>query len=162
MADTAAYVDGIEQLLIDVLADLGVEAGRLALHNGVWIDPDGIRPRKIAAIGVRITKGRSMHGFALNVDPDLSWFERIVPCGITDKGVTSLAAEGIDVAMREASRARVDGLAPRVLVFSDFAREGFLPVVRGVPTRLITCCALSDREKPSSSAAAGSGSRPEV
>ncbi len=101
MADTASYVEGIEQLLLDVLADLGVEAGRLARHNGVWIDPDGIRPRKIAAIGVRITRGRSMHGFSLNVDPDLSWFSRIVPCGITDKGVTSLAAEGVDVSMRE-------------------------------------------------------------
>ncbi len=101
MADTASYVEGIEQLLLDVLADLGVEAGRLARYNGVWIDPDGIRPRKIAAIGVRITRGRSMHGFSLNVDPDLSWFSRIVPCGIADKGVTSLAAEGVDVSMRE-------------------------------------------------------------
>ena len=101
MADTAAHVTGIEQLLIDVLADLGVVGGRLHRHNGVWIDPDGIRPRKIAAIGVRITRGRSMHGFALNVHPDLSWFDRIVPCGITDKEVTSLAAEGVDVSMRD-------------------------------------------------------------
>lgn len=101
MADTAAYVDGIEQLLIDVLADLGVEAGRLPRCTGVWVDCDSLRPRKIAAIGVRITKGRSMHGFALNVDPDLAWFDRIVPCGITDKGVTSLAAEGVEVSMRD-------------------------------------------------------------
>ena len=101
MADTAAYVDGIEQVLIDVLADLGVEAGRLPRCTGVWVDCDSLRPRKIAAIGVRITKGRSMHGFALNVDPDLAWFDRIVPCGITDKGVTSLAAEGVEVSMRD-------------------------------------------------------------
>lgn len=101
LADTAAYVEGIEQLLIDVLADLGLEAGRLERHTGVWLEPDGLRPRKIGAIGVRITKGRSMHGFALNVDPDLTWFDRIVPCGITDKGVTSLAAEGVDISMRE-------------------------------------------------------------
>lgn len=101
MADTAAYVDGIEQVLIDVLADLGVEAGRLPRCTGVWVDCDSPRPRKIAAIGVRITKGRSMHGFALNVDPDLAWFDRIVPCGITDKGVTSLAAEGVEVSMRD-------------------------------------------------------------
>jgi len=101
MADTAAYVDGIEQVLIDVLADLGVEAGRLPRCTGVWVDCDSPRPCKIAAIGVRITKGRSMHGFALNVDPDLAWFDRIVPCGITDKGVTSLAAEGVEVSMRD-------------------------------------------------------------
>lgn len=63
----------------------------------MWIDPDGPRPRKVAAIGVRLSRGRSMHGFALNVDPDLAWFDRIVPCGITDKGVTSLRAEGLDV-----------------------------------------------------------------
>lgn len=101
MADTAAYVDGIEQLLVDVLAELGIDAGRLPRCTGVWVDRDSLRPRKIAAIGVRITKGRSMHGFALNVDPDLAWFDRIVPCGITDKGVTSLAVEGVDISMRE-------------------------------------------------------------
>lgn len=101
MADTAVYVDGIEQLLIDVLADLGVESGRILRSTGVWVDVDGLRPRKIAAIGVRITRGRSMHGFALNVDPDLAWFDRIVPCGIRDRAVTSLAAEGIDISMRE-------------------------------------------------------------
>ena len=101
MADTAAYVGGVEELLIAVLADLGLEAGRLDRHTGVWVDPDGWRPRKIAAIGVRLSRARSMHGFALNVDPDLSWFSRIVPCGITGLGVTSLAAEGIDASMRE-------------------------------------------------------------
>ena len=101
MADTAAYVGGVERLLIDVLADLGLEAGRLERHTGVWVDPEGLRPRKIAAIGVRLSRARSMHGFALNVDPDLEWFARIVPCGITGLGVTSLAAEGIDATMRE-------------------------------------------------------------
>jgi len=101
MADTAAYVGGVEQLLVDVLADLGLEAGRLERHTGVWVDPDGFRPRKIAAIGVRLSRARSMHGFALNVDPDLEWFARIVPCGITGLGVTSLAAEGIDVSMQQ-------------------------------------------------------------
>ncbi|MDE0495118.1 MAG: lipoyl synthase [Acidimicrobiaceae bacterium] len=101
MADTAAYVSGVEQLLIDVLGDLGLAAGRLDRHTGVWVDPDGVRPRKIAAIGVRLSRARSMHGFALNVDPDLGWFGRIVPCGITGLGVTSLAEEGIDASMRE-------------------------------------------------------------
>ena len=102
MADTVAYVRSVEQLLIDTLHQLGLdEVGPLAGYPGVWVEPDGSRPRKIAAVGIRITRGRSMHGFSLNVDPDLSWFDRIVPCGITDKGVTSLAAEGIDVSMRE-------------------------------------------------------------
>ena len=101
MADTAAYVTGLEQVLIDVLARVGLEGGRLAGHTGVWVEPDGERPRKIAAIGVRLSRARTMHGFALNVDPDLAWFDRIVPCGIADRGVTSMAAEGVDIAMQE-------------------------------------------------------------
>ncbi len=92
----------MEQLLIDVLGDLGLDGvGRLPSYPGVWVEPDGAHPRKIAAIGVRLTRGRSMHGFALNVAPDLTYFDHIVPCGITDLGVTSLAAEGIDVVMRD-------------------------------------------------------------
>lgn len=101
MTDTAAYVSGLEQVLIDVLARVGLEGGRLAGHTGVWVEPDGDRPRKIAAIGVRLSRARTMHGFALNVDPDLAWFDRIVPCGIADRGVTSIAAEGVDIAMQE-------------------------------------------------------------
>ena len=100
MADTVAYVASVEQLLIDALAELGVrDAGRLRRYPGVWVDVGGAAPRKIAAIGVRLSRGRSMHGFALNVTTDLSMFDHIVPCGIADLGVTSLAAEGIDVDM---------------------------------------------------------------
>ncbi len=96
-----AHVHAVEQLVIDALADLGLgDAGRLDGYPGVWVDPAGPAPRKIAAVGVRITRGRSMHGFALNVDPDLAMFDHIVPCGIADKAVTSLAAEGVDAAMR--------------------------------------------------------------
>ncbi|MEZ5143540.1 MAG: hypothetical protein R2726_13625 [Acidimicrobiales bacterium] len=73
--------------------------------------PGSPAPRKIAAIGVRLTRGRSMHGFALNVAPDLAWFGRIVPCGIADKAVTSLWAEGLDVSMREV----VDALVARAV-----------------------------------------------
>jgi lipoic acid synthetase len=110
MADTVAYVDSVEQLIIDVLADLGLSgAGRVDGQPGVWLDPDGTAARKIAAVGVKLTRGRSMHGFALNVNPDLDWFGRIVPCGIADKAVTSLAAEGIDVEMRTV----VDAVAER-------------------------------------------------
>jgi lipoic acid synthetase len=84
--DVVAYVRRLEAVLISALADLGVEAGRHDGYTGVWVDGE-----KIAAIGVRIARGRTRHGFALNVDPDLSMFGHIVPCGITDKGVTSLA-----------------------------------------------------------------------
>jgi lipoyl synthase len=94
MADTVAYVASVEQLVIDALVELGLpDVGRLPGFPGVWVDPSGPAPRKIAAIGVKLTRGRSMHGFALNVDPDLSMFGHIVPCGIADKAVTSLAAE---------------------------------------------------------------------
>ena len=102
MADTVAYVRSVEQVIIDTLADFGLTSvGRLREYPGVWVDPETDNPRKIAAIGVRLTRGRSMHGFALNVAPDMEWFGHMIPCGITDKAVTSLAAEGIDVSMRE-------------------------------------------------------------
>ena len=97
MADTRAYVCSVEQAIIDTLADLGIEADRLSGEPGVWIDPAGPKARKIAAIGVRLSRGRSMHGFALNHTVDLSWFNKIVPCGIVGKGVTSLEAEGVEV-----------------------------------------------------------------
>jgi lipoic acid synthetase len=103
MADTVAYVRSVEQLLIDVLADVGLPGcGRLSDYPGVWVDPEGPEPRKIAAIGVKLSRGRTMHGFALNVTLEpLAMFAHIVPCGITDKGVTSLHAEGLDVSMAE-------------------------------------------------------------
>ena len=102
MTDTVAYVRSVEQLLIDTLTDLGLpNVGRLREYPGVWVDPEGADPRKIAAIGVRLTRGRSMHGFALNVAPDMRYWGYIVPCGIPDKRVTSLADEGIDVGMRQ-------------------------------------------------------------
>jgi lipoic acid synthetase len=100
MPSTPDYVHSVEQLLIDTLADFGLAAGRLDGYPGVWIDATSDAPRKIAAIGVRITRGRTMHGFALNVDPDLSMFGHIVPCGIADKAVTSMQAEGVDASLR--------------------------------------------------------------
>ena len=94
------YVRALEQLVIDACAALGLPGtGRLAGRPGVWVDPGSDRPRKICAIGVRVARGRSMHGFALNVDPDLTMFDHIVPCGIADLGVTSLAAEGVAAPM---------------------------------------------------------------
>jgi lipoyl(octanoyl) transferase len=96
--DVVAHVRRIEGLLIDVCRELGVETYRVEGRSGVWVAADsplqGTRPeRKIAAIGVRVSRGVTMHGFALNCDCDLSWFDRIVPCGIEDAGVTSLTAE---------------------------------------------------------------------
>ena len=97
-----AYVAAVEALVIDACADLGLAGlGRMADAPGVWVDPAGPDPRKICAVGVRRSRGRTMHGFALNVDPDLSWFDRIVPCGIADRAVTSLAAEGVRAAMAD-------------------------------------------------------------
>ena len=114
MADTVAYVRSVEDLLIDVCRDLGlVDVGRLDRYPGVWVEPDGPRPRKVAAIGVKLTRSRTMHGFALNVDPDLSYFDRMVPCGIAGYGVTSLAAEGIDAPMRRVVDRVVDRAVDR-------------------------------------------------
>jgi lipoic acid synthetase len=96
MADTVAYVRSIAEMLIDVLADLGLDSRWDQRFPGVWVDG-----RKIAAIGVRLSRGRSMHGFALNVDPDLTMFDHIVPCGLDDRQVTSLRAEGLDVSIDE-------------------------------------------------------------
>jgi lipoic acid synthetase len=95
------HVVSVEALLIDALAELGLPgAGRLRGYPGVWVDADGANPRKIAAIGVRLAHGRTMHGFALNVTTDMTYMrEHIVACGIGDRPVTSLAEEGIDVPM---------------------------------------------------------------
>jgi lipoic acid synthetase len=84
--DVVAYVRKLEDVLIAVCADFGITAERSAGYTGVWVGDE-----KIAAIGVRVSRGRTRHGFALNVDPDLSMFEHIVPCGIRDRGVTSMA-----------------------------------------------------------------------
>jgi lipoyl(octanoyl) transferase len=92
--DVVAHVRRMEALLIDVCAALGVTAGRVVGRSGVWIPADERGgERKVAAIGVRVSRGVTMHGFALNCDPDLTWYDRIVPCGIRDATVTSLSAE---------------------------------------------------------------------
>jgi lipoyl(octanoyl) transferase len=94
--DVIDYVRRLEQALIAVCTGLGLDAGRITGRSGVWLvaDPATGRPeRKVAAIGVRISRGVTTHGFALNCQPDLAAFDRIVPCGISDAGVTSLTAE---------------------------------------------------------------------
>jgi lipoyl(octanoyl) transferase len=92
--DVVAYVRRMEAALIAVCSDLGVETGRIKGRSGVWMSADERGPdRKIAAIGIRVASGVTMHGFALNCDCDLSAFDQIVPCGIADAGVTSLTVE---------------------------------------------------------------------
>ena len=101
--DVLNYVRRIEESLIKVCADVGLQAGRIDGRSGVWVPAGGGRPaRKVAAIGVRVSRATTLHGFALNCDCDLSWYDRIVPCGIKDAGVTSLTAEtGIPVSVSD-------------------------------------------------------------
>jgi lipoyl(octanoyl) transferase len=101
--DVVAHVRRIERMLIEVCTEFGVAATQVAGRSGVWVPADDRGPdRKVAAIGIRVTQGVTMHGFALNCDCDLGWFDRIVPCGIRDAEVTSLTREtGRDVAVAE-------------------------------------------------------------
>jgi lipoyl(octanoyl) transferase len=88
------FVRRVEQVIIEVCADLGLHTERVPGRSGVWVPGDGLRQaRKVAAIGLRFAKGVTMHGFALNCDNDLDWYHRIVPCGIRDAGVTTLSEE---------------------------------------------------------------------
>jgi len=90
--DVVAHVRRVEEALILTCADLGVETTRVEGRSGVWVVGDGI-DRKVAAIGIRVSQGVTMHGFALNCDADLTAYDRIVPCGLTDATVTSLTTE---------------------------------------------------------------------
>ncbi|KZS55425.1 lipoate-protein ligase B [Mycobacterium kansasii] len=119
--DVVNYVRRLEESLIKVCADLGLEAGRVDGRSGVWLAADAGRPaRKVAAIGVRVTRATTLHGFALNCDCDLGAFTTIVPCGITDAGVTSLSAElgrkvtvdDVRSAVAEAVCDALDGVLP--------------------------------------------------
>jgi lipoyl(octanoyl) transferase len=103
--DVVAHVRRVEEALILACADLGVDATRVEGRSGVWVlGADGAQDRKVAAIGIRVSAGVTMHGFALNCDCDLSWFDRIVPCGLTDATVTSLSQEtGRAVTVAEAT-----------------------------------------------------------
>ena len=90
--DVVGFVRELERSLIDVCREFGISAERYCERSGVWIrDANG--DRKIAAIGIRVARGVTMHGFALNVNPDLTFYEKIIPCGIPDAGVTSMENE---------------------------------------------------------------------
>ena len=91
--DLGRYMRLLEEAIIQTLADFSIQATRLPGATGVWLEPDGPRARKICAMGVRSSRWVTMHGLALNINTDLSYFSHIVPCGITDKAVTSMATE---------------------------------------------------------------------
>ncbi len=107
------YVRRVEEAIIRGIADLGVTSGRVPGRSGVWLAANAARPeRKIAAIGIRVSRGVTMHGFSLNANVDLSWYDRFIPCGISDAGVTTLSAElGRDVPVAEAA----DAVAPHLV-----------------------------------------------
>ena len=125
--DVVQFVRRLEDSLIAVCANLGLPTVRVEGRSGVWVSGDAVRPaRKIGAIGVRVARATTLHGFALNCDCDLSAFGSIVPCGIADAGVTSLSAElGRRVGVEDV----VDLVADAVCD----ALDGRLPGV-GIPT----------------------------
>jgi lipoyl(octanoyl) transferase len=120
--DVHRYVRDLEDVMIRTCADFGIEASRLQGLTGAWVDTPGRGLEKIAAIGVRIARWITSHGFALNVNTDLEYFGLIVPCGITDRGVTSIAAQiGREIPLGDAE----DRLASR---FAEvFEREVVTP-----------------------------------
>lgn len=141
------YVRRLEEALVRVCSDFGVRAGRVKGRSGVWVPGDDRRPqRKVAALGVRVSRGVTMHGFALNCDCSLAGFDAIVPCGIRDAGVTTLSLElQRDVTVSEAMPV-VEHHVADLLSWSDYLRSPELPAapdgrtsrleVAGVPGRL--------------------------
>ncbi len=124
--DVVNFVRRLEQALISVCADLGLETGRVEGRSGVWVAGDGLRPaRKVGAIGIRVSRATTLHGFALNCDCDLSAFSSIVPCGIADAGVTSLTAE-------LGGRITVEEVTDRVAATVSDALDGRLEVALNV------------------------------
>ena len=94
LRDLHRYLRALEEAVVETCASVGVAAGRVAGRTGVWVGPDARGPeRKVCAMGIRCSRWVTMHGLALNVTTDLAWFGLIVPCGIADRGVTSLARE---------------------------------------------------------------------
>jgi lipoyl(octanoyl) transferase len=120
--DVVNFVRRLEESLIRVCRELGLETGRVQGRSGVWVPADAQGPaRKVGAIGVRVSRATTLHGFALNCDCDLGAFSSIVPCGIADAGVTSLTAElgrhvGVDDVIDRVSAAVCDALDGRLRV----------------------------------------------
>lgn len=124
--DVVNFVRRLEEALITVCADLGLQTSRVEGRSGVWVAGDELRPaRKVGAIGIRVSRATTLHGFALNCDCDLSAFSSIVPCGIADAGVTSLTAE-------LGRRITVEEVTDRVAAAVSDALDGRLEVVLNV------------------------------
>ena len=126
--DVVNFVRRLEDSLMSVCAGFGLDAGRVAGRSGVWLPADDQRPaRKIAAIGIRVARRTTLHGFALNCDCDLRAFSTIVPCGIIDAGVTSLTAElgrpvRVDDVREQVAEAVCDALDGRLPIISPSSR----------------------------------------
>jgi lipoyl(octanoyl) transferase len=118
------YVRRLEEAMIAMLAEYGLSTGRIRGRSGVWLAGDAERvERKIAAIGIRVAAGTTMHGFAINVDPDLRWFDRIIPCGLTGVGVTSMASElGTPITLTDVAQTLRPHLQ-RYLAFAPYAQS---------------------------------------
>ena len=120
--DVVNFVRRLEESMIAVCAGLGLETGRIEGRSGVWVPADAVRPaRKVGAIGIRVARNTTLHGFALNCDCDLSAYSSIVPCGIADAGVTSLSAElgrrvGVEDVIDRVADAMCDALDGRLSV----------------------------------------------
>jgi lipoyl(octanoyl) transferase len=141
--DVVDFVRRLEEAMISVAHGFGLTAaGRVEGRSGVWLPADATRQeRKLGAIGVRVQGGVTLHGYALNCDPDLAEFDRIVPCGLTDVGVTSLTAElGRDVPVAEA----IDAMEAATLA----ALDGSLPVTEHVVARPAAPAGLDLRLHP--------------
>jgi lipoyl(octanoyl) transferase len=151
--DVVNYVRRIEEALIKVCTDVGLQVGRIAGRSGVWVPAGDGRPdRKVAAIGVRVSRATTLHGFALNCDCDLAAFEAIVPCGITDAGVTSISAE-------LGRRVGVDDVRSAVAEAVCDALDGRLPVaVHSCPTPQPAMARASSSEAKHSAARVASSS----
>jgi lipoyl(octanoyl) transferase len=132
--DVVGHVRRLEAALIDACARLGVATARVAGRSGVWVPADDRGPdRKVAAIGIRVARGVAMHGFALNCDCDLAAFAAIVPCGITDAGVTSLSAES----------GRAVTVAAAIPVVADALRRALTDVHGGGATAVASPTSVS-------------------
>ena len=119
--DLRRYVRSLEEAVIDVAAELGLRAGRVEGLTGVWVDEQ----RKLAAIGVRVRRGVTTHGLALNVNTEMRWFAEMIPCGIADKEVTSLARElGRPVEMADVEDLLADALAHNLGLNARDGRAG--------------------------------------
>lgn len=144
LRDLHRYLRALEEAVVDTCAGVGVRAGRVAGRTGVWVGPDARgSERKVCAMGIRCSRWVTMHGLALNVTTDLSWFGLIVPCGIADRGVTSLEREApgaVDPGAVEAALVghlgRHLGAAPRVHADGPAALAARL-AAEAVPTEVV-------------------------